>query len=117
MLGSTGENGLLSSEERSAVAAHAIERWGTELHVMVGVPAMGLKDACVDAVGYAALGAGSLLVPANYGFALSPAELDEYYRESPPPPAARRSCSTTFRLAWASTSTPRWSISTRPRRP
>ena len=48
---------------------------------MVGVPAMGLKDACVDAVGYAALGAGSLLVPANYGFALSPAELAEYYRE------------------------------------
>lgn len=81
VLGSTGENGLLSSEERSAVAAHAIERWGTELHVMVGVPAMGLKDAYVDAVGYAALGAGSLLVPANYGFALSPAELAEYYRE------------------------------------
>ena len=80
VLGSTGENGLLSSQERSAVAAHAIERWGAELHVMVGVPAMGLKDAYVDAVGYAALGAGSLLVPANYGFALSPTELAEYYR-------------------------------------
>ena len=77
---------------------------------MVGVPAMGLKDADVDAVGYAALGAGSLLVPANYGFALSPTELAETTgRRSPPPAAAaRRSCSTTFRFVWASTSTPRW---------
>lgn len=81
VLGSTGENGLLTAQERLAVATHAIERWGPELHVMVGVPAMGLKDAQIDAARYAALGAGSLLVPANYGFALSPVELDRYYRD------------------------------------
>lgn len=81
VLGSTGENGLLSGAERHAVAAHAIERWGGDLHVMVGVPSMGLKDARVDAANYAALGAGSLLVPANYGFGLSPAELGDFYRD------------------------------------
>jgi 4-hydroxy-tetrahydrodipicolinate synthase len=41
---------------------------------------MGMKDAAVDAAAYAALGAGSLLVPANYGFALSPTELGDYFR-------------------------------------
>lgn len=81
VLGSTGENGLLTAHERLAVATHAIERWGPELHVMVGVPAMGLKDAEIDVAHYAALGAGSLLVPPNYGFALSPGELDRYYRD------------------------------------
>jgi 4-hydroxy-tetrahydrodipicolinate synthase len=81
VLGSTAENGLLSGAERAAVAAHAIERWGGEIHVMVGIPAMGLKDARIDAVGYAERGAGSLLVPANYGFALSPAELGDFYRD------------------------------------
>ena len=81
VLGSTGENGLLSSDERATLAAHAVERWGRELHVMVGVPAMGLKDACVDVARFAEIGAASLLVPANYGFALSPAELDTYYRD------------------------------------
>jgi 4-hydroxy-tetrahydrodipicolinate synthase len=80
VLGSTGENGMLSRDERLVVAGHAVERWGVELHVMVGVPAMGMKDAAVDAAAYAALGAGSLLVPANYGFALSPSELAEYFR-------------------------------------
>jgi 4-hydroxy-tetrahydrodipicolinate synthase len=81
VLGSTGENGLLSAGERATLTTHAVERWGAETHVMVGVPAMGLKDARVDAARCAASGAGSVLVPANYGFALSPAELDAYYRD------------------------------------
>jgi 4-hydroxy-tetrahydrodipicolinate synthase len=81
VLGSTGENGLLSAGERATLAAHAIERWGDATHVMIGVPAMGLKDARDDVARVAALGAGSVLVPANYGFALSPAELDAYYRD------------------------------------
>lgn len=80
VLGSTGENGLLSHEERIAVATHAISHVAGSAHVMVGVPAMGLLDAATDAAIYADLGASSLLVPAPYGFALVSSELEQYFR-------------------------------------
>jgi 4-hydroxy-tetrahydrodipicolinate synthase len=81
VLGSTGENGLLSSEQRYDVAAHVIAAFSGRTHVMIGVPAMGLSDARVDARAYATLGAASLLVPAPYGFAYSHCELADYFRE------------------------------------
>lgn len=81
VLGSTGENGLLSSEERLTVAGHVVARCAGRTHVMVGVPALGLKDARIDAVAYAALGAGTLLVPAPYGFIHTHDEFVEYFGE------------------------------------
>jgi len=80
VLGSTGENGLLSHEERIAVAKHAISHVAGRAHVMVGIPAMGLLDATTDAAIYADLGASSLLVPAPYGFVLVSSELERYFR-------------------------------------
>jgi len=79
VLGSTGENGLLSSEERLTVATHVVARCAGRTHVMVGVPALGLKDARIDAVAYAALGAGTLLVPAPYGFIHTHDEFVDYF--------------------------------------
>lgn len=79
VLGSTGENGLLSSEERYRVAAHVLARCAGRTHVMVGVPALGLNDARHDAAAYAALGAGSLLIPAPYGFIHTHDEFVDYF--------------------------------------
>jgi 4-hydroxy-tetrahydrodipicolinate synthase len=81
ILGSTGENGMLSSGQRHDIAAHTVAAFGDRTHVMVGVPAMGLNDALDDAVAHAGAGAASLLVPAPYGFSHSPCELADYFRE------------------------------------
>jgi 4-hydroxy-tetrahydrodipicolinate synthase len=81
ILGSTGENGMLSSAQRHDIAAHAVAAFGDRTHVMVGLPSMGLGDAVDDAVAHARAGAASLLVPAPYGCSHSPCELADYFRD------------------------------------
>lgn len=79
VLGSTGENGLLSRPERLEVVERTVAHCASRAHVMAGVPALGFKDARTDVAALAALGVGSVLVSAPYGFAHSPDELAQYF--------------------------------------
>lgn len=79
MLGSTGENGCLSPDERESVLGHAVEIVAGRVHVMAGVAALGSKESIAYAARYAALGADSLLVPPAYGFPLSYDELKRHF--------------------------------------
>lgn len=81
VLGSCGENGALSREHRLLVAARTIERTAGRVHVTVGLPALGLGDACDDAKEYAALGADSILTPASFVFPNSQHELTQYFED------------------------------------
>lgn len=79
VLGSCGENGALSRADRLEVAGRTVERNAGRVHVTVGLPALGLADACVDAKEYAATGADSILVPASFVFPNSQRELEDYF--------------------------------------
>lgn len=79
VLGSCGENGALSREHRLVVAERTIEHVARRVHVTVGLPALGLPDARVDASEYATMGADSLLVPASFVFPHSQRELVGYF--------------------------------------
>lgn len=79
VLGSCGENGALSRRHRFEVAARTIERNAGRIHITVGLPALGLADACDDAKEYAAMGADSILVPASFVFPNSQTELEQYF--------------------------------------
>lgn len=80
-LGSCGENGALSRDQRLEVVYRASEAAAGRGPVMVGVPALGLADALVDAREYTSLGADALLVPAPFVFAHSPVELAQYFSD------------------------------------
>lgn len=80
VLGSCGENGALSRDERLTVAARAVERVAGRVHLMIGVPALGTREAVADAAVYADLGADSLLVPPTFVFPHSAAELGGHFR-------------------------------------
>jgi 4-hydroxy-tetrahydrodipicolinate synthase len=80
ILGSCGENGALSRDERLEFAAHAIAHAAGRTHVMVGVPALGNREAVADARAYAEMGADSLLVPPTFVFPHSAAELGGHFR-------------------------------------
>lgn len=79
VLGSCGENGALTRDERIEVAGTAIQRVAGRVHVTVGVPALGPREAAADATRYAELGADSVLVPAPFVFPLSQRELRCYF--------------------------------------
>ena len=79
VLGSCGENGALTQAERLEVAGAAIQRAAGRVHVTVGVPALGPREAAADAARYADLGADSVLVPAPFVFPLSQAELRRHF--------------------------------------
>lgn len=79
VLGSCGENGALSRQHRLDVAARTIERNAGRIHITVGLPALGLADACDDAKEYAAMGADSILAPASFVFPNSQNELEQYF--------------------------------------
>jgi 4-hydroxy-tetrahydrodipicolinate synthase len=80
VLGSTGENSALSAAQRVVVAERSISAVRGRAHVMIGVPALGTRDAVTDARRYAALGADSLLQSAPFGFQLSQKELADHLR-------------------------------------
>ncbi|WP_327010579.1 dihydrodipicolinate synthase family protein [Dactylosporangium sp. NBC_01737] len=80
VLGSCGENGALSRDERLEVAARAVARVDERTHLMVGVPALGTREAVADAKVYAQMGADSLLVPPTFVFPHSAAELGGHFR-------------------------------------
>ena len=65
VLGSCGENGALSRDERLEVAARAVARVDERTHLMIGVPALGTREAVADAKVYAQMGADSLLGAAD----------------------------------------------------
>lgn len=79
-LGSCGENGALGRDERLAVAARAVARVAGRVHLMVGVPALGTRDAVDDARAYAQLGADAVLVLPTFVFPHAPAELADHFR-------------------------------------
>ena len=80
VLGSCGENGALTRDERLAVAERAVARVGDRVHLMIGVPALGTREAALDAAAYAKLGAHGVLVPAPFVFPHSPTELADHFR-------------------------------------
>jgi 4-hydroxy-tetrahydrodipicolinate synthase len=80
VLGSTGENGALSRDERRAALAAVLDAAPEGVHVMAGVPSLGTPDAAADAADYAALGADSILLPAPAGFPLSQDEIGDHFR-------------------------------------
>jgi len=78
VLGSSGENAALSvAQRRTAVAA--VAGAGAGIHVMAGVASLGTADAVGDAREFVDLGADSVLVPAPFGFQLSPEELAGHF--------------------------------------
>jgi 4-hydroxy-tetrahydrodipicolinate synthase len=79
VLGSCGENAAIPRSERLEIAAAAAERAAGRVHVMVGLPALGTREAVADAAAFAAAGVDALLVPAPYGFGLSQEELRVHY--------------------------------------
>ncbi|MER7003864.1 dihydrodipicolinate synthase family protein [Dactylosporangium sp. NPDC000555] len=79
-LGSCGENGALARDERFTVAERAVARVGGRAHLMVGVPALGTRDAVADAARYAELGVDAVLLLAPFTFPLSQAELAAHFR-------------------------------------
>ena len=79
VLGSCGENAAIPREERLEIAAAAAERMAGRSHLLVGLPALGTRDAIADAAAFADVGADALLVPAPYGFPLSQHELRRHY--------------------------------------
>lgn len=81
ILGSCGENGALSRDERLEFAAHAIGHAAGRIHIMVGIPALGNREAVADARAYAGMGADSLLVPPTFVFPHSAAELGDHFRK------------------------------------
>ncbi len=80
VLGSCGENGALSRDERLAVAQRAVAAAAGRIHLMIGVPALGTREAVADAAVYADLGADSLLVPPAFVFPHSAGELGDHFR-------------------------------------
>jgi 4-hydroxy-tetrahydrodipicolinate synthase len=80
VLGSSGEAVALSAADRGLAAAHAAEHARGRTHLMIGVPALGTKDAAAQAAAVADLGGDSLLVAAPAGFALSQQELARHFR-------------------------------------
>lgn len=79
VLGSCGENAALSRDHRLEVAGRTIAASASRMHVTVGLPALGMPDACIDAKEYLAMGADSLLAPAAFGFPHSQYELEGYF--------------------------------------
>jgi 4-hydroxy-tetrahydrodipicolinate synthase len=79
VLGSCGENAAIPREERLEIAAAAAERVADRCHLLIGLPALGTREAVADAAAFAAAGAHALLVPAPYGFPLSQLELERHF--------------------------------------
>jgi len=78
VLGSSGENAALSATRRRR-AVEAVLAAEQNVHVMVGVAALGTEDAVADTHEFAAMGADSILVSAPFGFQLSQDELGGHY--------------------------------------
>jgi 4-hydroxy-tetrahydrodipicolinate synthase len=79
VLGSCGENAAIPLDERIAVAGAAAEQARRRLHLTLGLPALGTREAARNAAELAATGVDSLLVPAPYGFPLSQGELRRHF--------------------------------------
>lgn len=80
VLGSTGENGALSRQERRRALSAVTAAAGQDAHVMAGVASLGTSDAAGDGAEFAALGADSILLPAPSVFQLSQTELAGHFR-------------------------------------
>ena len=80
VLGSCGENGALTRDERLAVADRAMRRVAGRVHLMIGVPALGTREAVADARSYSLMGADAVLVPPPFVFPHSSAELADHFR-------------------------------------
>jgi 4-hydroxy-tetrahydrodipicolinate synthase len=80
ILGSCGENGALSRDERLEVAQRAITHAAGRIHIMIGVPALGTREAVADARVYTEMGADSLLLPPAFVFPHSATELGGHFR-------------------------------------
>lgn len=79
-LGSCGENGALDRPQRLAVARRTVDRVAGRVHLMVGVPALGTREAVADAQQYGEFGADAVLVPAPFVFPHSQEELAGHFR-------------------------------------
>ncbi len=79
VLGSSGENGALSAEDRRTVTGCVVDAAAGDVPVWAGVASLGTADAVIDGAAFAGLGADALLLPAPYGFQLSPDELAGHF--------------------------------------
>lgn len=79
VLGSTGEGPLLDTDSKSALVGAVADGYSGRAHVMACVTAFNATDAVGQAQQFERLGAASILLPPPTYFALSDAELIDFF--------------------------------------